>query len=351
MVKNLPFMEVDAFFNEIKNGRISNLYLFYGAEGYYLEGSIKQVLDAIVPPDSEVFNLAKFSGDKLSLDELSGALEQFPMMSEYKCVLIPDFSLSSLKADQLKTLLGLIKNIPETAVLILAMEPGEVNLKKDTKLKSFAQNVSKFGTVVNFSNLPVSFIKRSLAGTAKKRGITLRNDAADLLIKKCGASFVPLLNELEKQINYCMTSKDKTITTESVNELTVKTTEESVFALGKLILAENAEAAYDLLHQLLLQRIPEINIISVLSSVYVDLYRADCAKKEGKTYSDTAKEFGYWGKEFLLRNAYHDTVKFNELQLSRALKILLEADTALKSSRAENKIILQKTITRLLTNV
>ena len=342
----LAFVEFNDFFSDVKENKISNVYLFYGEEGYYINGSVKQIINAVVNGESEVFNLNKFSGDNLSFDELSAALEQLPVFSERKCVVVSDFCLPA-KADEVKALLAVINNIPTSSVLVLAMTPYEVNLKKETKLKSFAQKVAKVGTVVCFDKLSPAFIKKTLAQKAKKRGVVLKNDAADLLIQRCGLILSPLLLEIEKQINYCENGE---ITVKSVSELTVKTTEENVFNLGKLILSKNSDAAFTLLQQLFIQKITAINIISILNMVYLDLYRAYFAKQQWVSYSDAAKEMGYWGKEFRMRYAYNDCAKFSKERLSDSLQILMKADTALKSSRLDDKIIVEKTLAKLMQN-
>ena len=90
-----------------------------------------------------------------------------------------------------------------------------------------------------------------------------------------------------------------------------------------------------------------MNILHVLSMAFVDLCRARAAISAGVETSKAASDFGYRGREFAMRNAYRDCRKLPQNFLRRALEVLAQADFTLKSSGADEKIVLQKTITEL----
>ena len=104
-----------------------------------------------------------------------------------------------------------------------------------------------------------------------------------------------------------------------------------------------------MLHRLFYQREKPIMILSVLSGCYVDLYRAKAAASAGVPAESLAAEFKYRGREFVLRNAARDSARLSLPTLRRCLDVLAQADTQLKSGRAdEERGVLEKTVAKLI---
>ena len=88
-------------------------------------------------------------------------------------------------------------------------------------------------------------------------------------------------------------------------------------------------------------------ILAVLSSAYVDLYRVKVALESGVAPFQLSQSFPYKGKEFRLRNAERDVRNMSMEQLRQSLRLILEADIRLKSSRVDNRVILEELIAQL----
>lgn len=72
------------------------------------------------------------------------------------------------------------------------------------------------------------------------------------------------------------------------------------------------------------------------------VYKADQA---GTTLS---QYFDYKGKEFKLKNAERDSANLSMSVLKGSLQLLLDTDVALKSSRTDNRIIMEQLLAKLL---
>ena len=59
-------------------------------------------------------------------------------------------------------------------------------------------------------------------------------------------------------------------------------------------------------------------------------------------------DFAYRGKEFRLRNAARDCARLSVSMLRECLEVLAEADTRLKSSRADKRVVLEETAAVLI---
>jgi len=89
--------------NELKQGKIADLYLIYG-EDYWQVQRCKQMLSALVPKEEQEYNLVTLNGSDLHLPELEEQL-QVSLLGGRKLVFIENFRL----------LKGKSKNEEETA--------------------------------------------------------------------------------------------------------------------------------------------------------------------------------------------------------------------------------------------
>ncbi|MCL2487014.1 MAG: hypothetical protein FWE86_05375, partial [Oscillospiraceae bacterium] len=83
---------------------------------------------------------------------------------------------------------------------------------------------------------------------------------------------------------------------------------------------------------------------------FVDLYRAKSAISSGISVEQTAADYPAdygGGKAFRIRNAFRDCGSYPAPLLERYIGLLFSADQRLKSSRADNKIILEQMIAGL----
>ena len=92
-----------------------------------------------------------------------------------------------------------------------------------------------------------------------------------------------------------------------------------------------------------------VRILAVLSGAYVDLYRVRTALQSGESALEPARHFPeYRNREFRLTNAERDTHDLSTQMLRASLEVLLRADLDLKGSRTDSRLILERTLARLL---
>ena len=154
-----------------------------------------------------------------------------------------------------------------------------------------------------------------------------------------------LHHEMEKMCAYV---ESGTITRETIDRLATRNLETTVFMLGKAIVAGNYDKAYQVLDLLFYQNEEPVNVLAVLSSVYLDLYRVRAAVQSGFSAQEPAKYFDYKKKEFRLRNAERDVRPLSLSMLRASLNVLLETDVSLKSARGNRRIMMEEMIARLL---
>ncbi len=87
--------------DEIKRGKISPIYLFYGDETYLIENTIENIIEIIIPKSASQFNLDIFSSPDVSVDEIISIAETYPILADRRLIVVknPSFLLSKKDID------------------------------------------------------------------------------------------------------------------------------------------------------------------------------------------------------------------------------------------------------------
>ena len=326
---------------EIKNNP-RPLYVLYGAETYPVEQYARLIAKQTVEEDMSAFNLQKFDGQAVTVPQLQEAVEALPMMADKKCVLVRDMDAGTAdNADLVK----LIDDLPDSCVLVFWQMTVQPDKRKGWSV--FLQRAEQVGCVVNFERKTTADAAKLLISGAKRRGCVLSVDNARYMVEQAGNDLQLLLGELDK---LAALADGGEITRELIDTAGTKNLEARVFDLSKAILQGKTEQAYDLLNRLFMLREEPVAVLGVLSNAYADLYRAKIAVAGGQTAESIAADFkSYKGKEFRLRNAARDAARLRVETLRDCLEILADADASLKFGRGQERILLEQTVTRLIS--
>lgn len=325
---------------QLKDGPVG-LYVLYGEESYLTEQYARLIARHTVPDAADAFNCQRFDGQEITVEQLEDAVEALPLMAERKCVLVRDMDVTAGDTDRLLTLIGAL---PETCVLVFWQMTVQPDRKKGWQ--SFLRAAEQSGTVVEFTCKTPGDVAKLLVAGAKRRGCVLAAEDARYMLEQSGNDLQLLLNELDK---LAALADGGTITRALIDTAGVKNLEARVFDLSKAILARRSEQAFTLLHQLFVQREEPLAVLGVLSTAYADLYRAKVAVAGGTEAGALAADFkSYKGKEFRLRNAARDAARLSVPALRDSLEILAGADRRLKTGRADERVLLEQTVARLI---
>ncbi|MDD2362732.1 MAG: DNA polymerase III subunit delta [Oscillospiraceae bacterium] len=330
----------------IKSGEFAPVYFLFGEENYLSSHYAEQIAARVVGnhPLTE-FNLQKFDGQVCSVGEIEEAVEALPVMADRKCVVVRDFDMTSVENEDREQLNALVSDPPESCVLIFWLDAIEADIKKNSIWRKFSAAVDKMGFSVMFPRKTESDIIKLLCSGAERRGCSLNTNNARLMLQRCGNDLNLLLTELDK---LCALADGGEVTSNFIEGLGTENLEASVFGLSKEILNGSYDRAYNILNGLLSKREEPVNILAVLSNAYSDLYRAKVALSAGVRAESLVEDFSYRGKEFLLRNAARDCARIPLPVLRESLETLAQADRKLKSTRTDNRVVLEQTIAQLI---
>ena len=84
-------MDQWAFFDELKAGKVHNVYLFYGPEAYIRKSAVAALEKKTLIPGLESMNRTVMSAP--SAQAIIENCETLPMMSDYRLIIVQDCAL------------------------------------------------------------------------------------------------------------------------------------------------------------------------------------------------------------------------------------------------------------------
>lgn len=329
---------------QIKNREFSNVYMIYGEETYLKDFYVSKLKESLVDSEFADFNFHQYDGKDTNISQILMDSQTLPMMSEYSLVIVRDYPLDKSSAD-LKVLDEFFSDIPETTILVFWYDTIQIDTKKSGKWKTIENMFSKAGSSVNLEKRTEGELVKLIVSSAKKRGCSIDSASARYLISVVGTDIKTIFNELEKICGYVGNGD---ITRDIIDRIAVKCLQARVYDLSKFIIAGNSDGAYGVLNVLFAQKEEPVAVLSVISSCYIDMYRAKCAKSANVNESELSGYFQYKGREFLIRNASRDCRNISFKNLRQAIDVLCKTDELLKSTAIDKNLLLEEAVAKLL---
>lgn len=336
----MPALNEAALKDKLKENPVG-VYLIYGEESYLKKTYIDKIVSKTVDPAFEDFNFHTFDGKECTLSDIYESAEAVPMMAETKCVLVKDFPLDALDDNGFGQLERVVSENPDDCALIfsfVAYEPKGAKWNKAIKL------FEKYGYAVKLDKKTSMEISKMLESGAKRRGKPFAKGVASYLITCVGSDLNTLLNETEK---VCAYAQGEEVQKSDVDAVCIKSLDAKVFDMIKDLTAGRFDSAFRKLSLLFEQREDEFQILGALIAQYSDIYRAKAAVKSGNRAEMIAKYYNYSGKEFRLTNAARNGSSLSFEDIGECIEILMQADTTLKSSALNKRLVLEQTVVKL----
>ena len=336
----MPVLNESALKEKLKSNPVG-IYLIYGEENYLKKVYTEKIIKKTVDPSFEDFNFHKFDGKETTFSEIYECAEAVPMMAETKCVLVKDFPLDNLDENGFEQLETLLSDTPDDCALVFVFTAYE---PKGAKWNKAVKMFEKYGNAVKFDKKTAADLVKMLESGAKKREKPFDKGVANYLISCVGSDLNTLLNETEK---VCAFAEGDFVKKSDVDAVCIKSLDAKVFDMIKDLTAGRFDSAFKKLSLLFEQREDEFQILGALIAQYSDIYRAKAAVKSGERAEAVAKYYNYAGKEFRLSNAARNGSSLSFGDIGECIEILQWADTTLKSSALDKRLILEQAVVRL----
>lgn len=325
----------------IKTGAFFPVYLIYGDEEYLKKNYTDMICNKNVSGPFESFNLQKFDGKNISLEDVFEQASIMPMMADKRCIVVEDYKLENAGDKDINELSAYVESCPDTSVVIFHQKSVDFSL---AKAKKAVEIISKHGAVCVLNKRTGNDLIKPLISSANKQGCILSSQMANYLVSQVGDDYNVLINELHKVCGY---ASGKEITKAHIDAVAVKTDDVKIYYLTKALMQKDFDKAYKVLHTLLKQKVSAEYILGTIVSAYVDMYRARVSLSCGERADVLAGDFGYKNTAFRLANAARDSSKMDLPTLRKCLEVLSQADMKLKKSHDDEVVVLEKLMVKL----
>ena len=337
-------MKENDFKKHIASKQFSNIYLIDGDEkmlvSMYTDALIKKLMGEN-PPD---FNFHMLTNDS-TITDISVACDVMPFMCDKNCVKITDFDMDDKDADDIKSLIKVLENLPDTTTLIFAMTTLEQEGKISAKYKKLRDFVEKKGVVADINKRSELALEKTVCKWAQECGSQISPLNAAKLINICNASLNVIHSEVEKLSAFALGVE---ITDDMINKMVAKNLQAKIYDLFDYVIAQDFTKAMNVIDVLFYQREEPISIISALSTAYVDMYRARIASENAVPMKIFADELSYKNRAWVLDKMAQKSRRISTVALRDSLDVLIELNEKLVSVTINQRIELEKLISRLI---
>ena len=242
------------------------VYFFYGDEDFNIELEIEDMKSKLNP---DFISMSFQVLDNPEYSELSTALRTPPMMFGNMLVVINSekYFLSNknfFEDSELEDIEDALKNNPEGLDIVFVVKlPRDENKKLDSRRKLY-KILSKYNTkeFPSFKTYKTAEISSWIKLRAKKKGLSLKDDALELLIQHIGNNLREFDGELDKL--KLLAYPEKTVTKKMVEEIAISN--EDLFNLADLIMVNKKDLALLEFKKLLDKKHP-LEILSALQTM------------------------------------------------------------------------------------
>ena len=274
--------------------------------------ALRQLVDSFVAEHSDM-GLERLDGEEADYTRMLGAAQSLPFLAARKLLVLRAPGANKEFAEKLATFAA---EVAETNDVVL-VEP-----KLDKRL-SYYKQLKKLTDFREFAVLDAAGLARYLAGYAAQHGGSLSTADARLLIDRVGLNQLTLQHELDKLLAY-----DPKVTRASIELLTERTPQSSIFELLDAAFAGDAKRAMQLYDE---QRSLRVEPQQIIAMLVWQLHILAIAKTAGASRSaDTiAKEAKL--SPFTVRKSQSLARRITVQQLKQLISDLRVFDVRLKS--------------------
>ncbi len=308
---------------DIENGTLSRLYVFYGEESYLKQFYLRQLKEHFGSEDG--FNYDSFDPQSITPERLQNAVESLPFLSERKLIVVHDVDVFKPGEALGSVLEPLLSDLPPHICLVFSYDT--LPFKADARTKAYAA-VTKAGRIVEFAVQG----QRELIPWLRRRFRALEREVdpslCDYMIFRFGPQMHGLAGEVEKIAAF---AKDKNITQADIDAVGTPILDAVVYEMTDALLTRNMTLAFDKLLILLQMREEPISLLAAIGKSLRGLYVAQCAKAAGASVDEVMRVCSYHARypaQKLMQNASRRSPTW----CRRALKLCREMDVAFKSS-------------------
>lgn len=249
----------------IKAGKLANLYILHGEEGYFTD-RIAELLENVLPEADRDFNQYIFYAPQTEPDTVIDACRRYPMMADRQMVIVKECQANGCGLPWLNKLLPYMENPNEVTTLVLVYRGAEIDAKS-----KFLKDVAS--AKINAEALLSKLLRGAGITTAIRNLVTSHNlniedKALSMLEQFVGSDLSRIYNEVEKMT--VALPSGATVTPESIERYIGVSKDYNVFEFRTALAGRNAQAVFTMVNYF--RSDPKNNPVPVIISTIFGLF-------------------------------------------------------------------------------
>ena len=300
---------------DIKQGKLKQVYLLYGEERY-LRRQYRERLQKALCGEDDSMNTHFYEGRDVPVGEIIDLAETLPFLAERRVFFISDSGLFRAGGEKMAEYLT---QPSETAFFVF----NESEVDKRSKL---FKTVRSKGYAAEFAVQDERTLKRWAAGVLAKDSKRITESTVQLLLTKTGTDMDNIQTELEKLVCYCL---DREVITDADVEAVCTTRISShIFDMIDAIADKQPRKALELYYDLLSLKEPPMRILYLIARQCNLLLQAKELKASGHDDRTVSSRLGV--PPFIAGKCMKQAARFSAAALRRALQQCVESEEAVK---------------------
>ena len=275
------------------------------------KAELKKLIGDFVAAHTDIA-VERYDGDEADPARMRESVSSLPFLTERKLVVLYEPAKQKAFAEHIDEIL---KSVIETSDLVI-VEP-----KLDKRL-SYYKTLKKATDFREFGDMDANGLGRWAVGYTKAKGGSISTNDARFLVDRLGLSQQLLSSELDKLLTY-----DPTITKQSIELLTERAPQSTVFELLDAAFAGNTKRAMELYHE---QRALRVEPQAIIAMLAWQLHVLALIKAAGdRTSDDIARQAKL--NPYVVRKSQALTKKIQLSDLKQLVTALLQLDVRSKT--------------------
>lgn len=337
----MPAIKEENLRAQLKSKCLKPVYLLYGPDTYLKQYYAEKIADAA---DAEP---EKLSGEDFDVSDFLDKVQMPDFSGNGRCYVICDLDFEKLAKPDFEAMKEFLSDPPDMGTAVFWFDSVELDYKRSAKVKAVISAANKGGCTVLLEHRTGLSLAKVLSSRAAKQRRTLPPSEASYMIQRCGDDLQQLLGEVDKLCLYC----GDVITKADIDEVCTASVSASVYDMTSAIASGDAQRALTLYKNLRYDQVENIVILSVISGGFADMYRALAAADRGVAMDRAAADMGYGAMGWKLKNASRLARNIGSGKMHRLIETIAETDADIKSSAADQDIIMEALIMSLIRQI
>lgn len=298
-----------------------------GANDFLRKSELDSLVAAFVQEHGDMA-LERVDGEEASAERLRESVESMPFLTARKLVVLREPGKQKSFAENIEAILQAVADTTD----VIIVEP-----KLDKRL-SYYKTLKKQTDFREFNELEANGLAKWASEYVAGKGGTLKSADARLLLDRVGVNQQLVLSELNKLLQY-----DPNITAQTIELLTERMPQSTVFELLEAAFAGNGKRAVELYRE---QRALKVEPLAIVAMLVWQVHILAVVKAAGERSADEIAKTAKLSP-FVVRKSQHIIRKLSGQQIKQLVADLLAIDVRLKTTAIDADEALQLFILKL----